>query len=92
MGATTGSILDFRVPIQTVHGMVCATLLWQTEAFQHEIKSQLTAFRQVSESGANSIMMLYRCSACDDYASWSNHRRVGHSAVHRRVSALALAT
>jgi len=47
--------------------------------------------RQVSESDADSILMLYRCSACDDYASWNNHRRLGHCAVHRRIFALALA-
>ena len=48
--------------------------------------------RQVSESDADSILMLYRCGACDDYASWSNYRRVGRCNVHRPISALALAT
>ena len=48
--------------------------------------------RQVTESGADSIRMLYRCNACDDYASWSNHRRIGRCTVHRHISVLALAT
>jgi hypothetical protein len=69
-----------------------AAALSAEENALHKIKSQLAAFPiKLVESGADSILMLYRCGACDDYASWSNYQRVGRCTMHRPISALALA-